>query len=190
VADILDESGPRKLQSGLRAMAAQRTHSAANTHWLPAGEYGNCRRRVTATVTSTGPATGTAAQDRPDSLLRFCAVQIIRQIDKMIVFPNGRFVPERRRCSVFDRSFLYGDGLFEVAAFMAARLSGGRNISTVSAGRGVSKNPGPVRKGDLRNRRCSSSNATGCRIPAAPDALARRGIAGIFARGADSPAWS
>jgi aminodeoxychorismate lyase len=33
----------------------------------------------------------------------------------MIVFLNGKFVPEdRARISVFDRGFLYGDGLFEV----------------------------------------------------------------------------
>jgi branched-chain amino acid aminotransferase len=32
----------------------------------------------------------------------------------MIVFLNGQFVPEdRATVSVFDRSFLYGDGLFE-----------------------------------------------------------------------------
>src|SRR5277367_698237 len=32
----------------------------------------------------------------------------------MIVFLNGRFVPEDRAVvSVFDRGFLYGDGLFE-----------------------------------------------------------------------------
>ena len=32
----------------------------------------------------------------------------------MIVFVNGQFVPEERAMvSVFDRSFLYGDGLFE-----------------------------------------------------------------------------
>ena len=32
----------------------------------------------------------------------------------MIVFLNGQFVPEEQAVvSVFDRSFLYGDGLFE-----------------------------------------------------------------------------
>src|SRR5262249_3309468 len=32
----------------------------------------------------------------------------------MIVFFNGQFVPEEQACvSVFDRGFLYGDGLFE-----------------------------------------------------------------------------
>ena len=32
----------------------------------------------------------------------------------MLVFLNGEFVPEERAViSVFDRSFLYGDGLFE-----------------------------------------------------------------------------
>src|SRR5262245_29607284 len=32
----------------------------------------------------------------------------------MLVFLNGKFVPEKKAVvSVFDRSFLYGDGLFE-----------------------------------------------------------------------------
>ena len=36
----------------------------------------------------------------------------------MIVFLNGKFVPEAQAVvSVFDRSFLYGDGLFEVVPF-------------------------------------------------------------------------
>ena len=40
----------------------------------------------------------------------------------MIVFLNGRFVPEEQALvSVFDRSFLYGDGLFETM-----RVFGGR----------------------------------------------------------------
>lgn len=40
----------------------------------------------------------------------------------MIVFINGQFVPEAQAVvSVFDRSFLYGDGLFETA-----RVHGGR----------------------------------------------------------------
>jgi len=40
----------------------------------------------------------------------------------MIVFLNGRFVPEEQAVvSVFDRAFLYGDGIFE-----ALRISNGR----------------------------------------------------------------
>ncbi len=40
----------------------------------------------------------------------------------MLVFLNGQFVPEERAViSVFDRSFLYGDGLFEVV-----RIGNGR----------------------------------------------------------------
>src|SRR5437762_1656915 len=40
----------------------------------------------------------------------------------MIVFLNGQFVPEDQAVvSVFDRSFLYGDGLFE-----AVRMSRGK----------------------------------------------------------------
>jgi aminodeoxychorismate lyase len=40
----------------------------------------------------------------------------------MIVFLNGQFVPEEQACvSIFDRGFLYGDGLFETL-----RVSNGR----------------------------------------------------------------
>src|SRR5262252_6228122 len=41
----------------------------------------------------------------------------------MIVCLNGRFVPEDRAVvSVFDRSFLYGDGLFESILVHGGRL--------------------------------------------------------------------
>jgi len=41
---------------------------------------------------------------------------------RMLVFLNGEFVPEERATvSIFDRSFLYGDGLFETM-----RVAGGR----------------------------------------------------------------
>lgn len=41
----------------------------------------------------------------------------------MIVFLNGRFVPEERAViSVFDRGFLYGDGLFEGVLVTGGRL--------------------------------------------------------------------
>src|ERR1051326_7582955 len=40
----------------------------------------------------------------------------------MLVFLNGKFVPEEQAVvSVFDRSFLYGDGLFETL-----RVAGGK----------------------------------------------------------------
>lgn len=36
----------------------------------------------------------------------------------MIVYINGRFVPEEQACvSIYDRGFLYGDGLFETIRF-------------------------------------------------------------------------
>src|SRR6185503_10796529 len=41
----------------------------------------------------------------------------------MIVFVNGEFVPEEKAVvSVFDRSFLYGDGLFETLRVCSGRL--------------------------------------------------------------------
>jgi aminodeoxychorismate lyase len=41
----------------------------------------------------------------------------------MIVFLNGQFVPEEQACvSVFDRGFLYGDGLFETLRVSNGRL--------------------------------------------------------------------
>ena len=40
----------------------------------------------------------------------------------MTVFLNGQFVPEAAATvSVFDRSFLYGDGLFETVRIYAGR---------------------------------------------------------------------
>jgi len=41
----------------------------------------------------------------------------------MIVFLNGQFVPEDQACvSIFDRGFLYGDGLFETLRVANGRL--------------------------------------------------------------------
>ena len=40
----------------------------------------------------------------------------------MLVFLNGQFVPEERAVvSVFDRCFLYGDGLFETIRICRGR---------------------------------------------------------------------
>src|SRR5688500_3529439 len=41
----------------------------------------------------------------------------------MIVFLNGEFVPEEQaRISIFDRGFLYGDGLFETLRVHRGRI--------------------------------------------------------------------
>jgi branched-chain amino acid aminotransferase len=43
--------------------------------------------------------------------------------EDMFVFLNGRFVPEKQAVvSVFDRSFLYGDGLFETMLVQRGRI--------------------------------------------------------------------
>src|SRR6266568_2936435 len=40
----------------------------------------------------------------------------------MLVFLNGQIIPEEHaKVSVFDRSFLYGDGLFEAIPFFGGR---------------------------------------------------------------------
>ena len=40
-----------------------------------------------------------------------------------IVFVNGEFVPyEEARISIMDRGFLFGDGIYEVAAVLGGRL--------------------------------------------------------------------
>ncbi|UCD57434.1 MAG: aminotransferase class IV, partial [Candidatus Hydrogenedentota bacterium] len=40
-----------------------------------------------------------------------------------VVFLNGRFVPEKEACvSVFDRGFLYGDGVFETMRSYGGRI--------------------------------------------------------------------
>src|SRR5438874_7180093 len=44
----------------------------------------------------------------------FCERAPIRYKKRVLVFLNGRFVPEKKAVvSVFDRAFLLGDGLFE-----------------------------------------------------------------------------
>jgi len=97
----------------------------------------------------------------------------------MIVF-SQRQVCSRNAAvvSVLDRSFLYGDGLFEVRAFMAARLSVAEHFDRFQRAR-RSKNPVPFGEGDLAQQALQLIERNGCGIPAAPDALARRGIAGI-----------
>lgn len=70
----------------------------------------------------------------------------------MIVFINGRFVPEAEATvSVFDRSFLYGDGLFETL-----RVSNGK----------------PFRWAQHLDRLERGAAFLGIRIPFAADALA------------------
>src|SRR5579871_5703507 len=48
------------------------------------------------------------------SFLRLCALRFFALKIRVLIFLNGRFVPaESAVVSVFDRGFLYGDGLFE-----------------------------------------------------------------------------
>ena len=69
----------------------------------------------------------------------------------MQVFLNGRFVPEAEAVvSVFDRSFLYGDGLFETMSVHAGR---------------------PFAWGEHLERLQCGADFLGLRVPFAPDAL-------------------
>ena len=43
-----------------------------------------------------------------------------------IVYVNGSYVPEEQaKVSVFDRAFLFGDGVYEVTAVLGGRLVDG-----------------------------------------------------------------
>jgi aminodeoxychorismate lyase len=69
----------------------------------------------------------------------------------MIVFLNGQFVPEAEaKVSVFDRSFLYGDGLFETV-----RICNGK----------------PFRWAAHLERLAQGAKFLGIKLPYAPDAL-------------------
>ena len=81
----------------------------------------------------------------------------------MIVFLNGKFVPEEQALvSVFDRSFLYGDGLFETmlvangAAFRwnqhLERLSNGARFLGISLPLGAGELQAAARELILQNR--------------------------------------
>jgi aminodeoxychorismate lyase len=51
---------------------------------------------------------------RNDKLLYLCALRLFALEIRVLIFLNGQFVPaERAVVSIFDRGFLYGDGLFE-----------------------------------------------------------------------------
>jgi aminodeoxychorismate lyase len=108
----------------------------------------------------------------------------------MIVFLNGRFVPEEHAVvSIFDRGFLYGDGLFETIRIFngtpfrwqqhVERLQRGAALLQISVPYGPEPLRGFVEKLIVENR--------------APDALLRltlsRGIGprGYSPKGADSP---
>jgi aminodeoxychorismate lyase len=51
---------------------------------------------------------------RNDKLLYLCALRLFALKIRVLIFLNGQIVPaERAVVSIFDRGFLYGDGLFE-----------------------------------------------------------------------------
>jgi branched-chain amino acid aminotransferase len=109
----------------------------------------------------------------------------------MIVFFNGRFVAEAQAVvSVFDRSFLYGDGLFEVM-----RVCGGKpfrwaeHFDRFQRGAAFLKIQVPFAEGDLRKQALQLIERNGM-----PESLLRItlsrgvGLRGYSPKGADSPA--
>ncbi len=109
----------------------------------------------------------------------------------MIVFLNGRFVAEAQAVvSVFDRSFLYGDGLFEVM-----RVCGGKpfrwaeHLDRFQRGAAFLKIQAPFAEGDLRKQALQLIERNGM-----PESLLRItlsrgvGLRGYSPKGADNPA--
>jgi branched-chain amino acid aminotransferase len=70
----------------------------------------------------------------------------------MIIFLNGQFVPEEEaRVSVFDRGFLYGDGLFEAVRVFAGRpFRWEQHIERLERGAGFLKIGLPISAAALR----------------------------------------
>jgi branched-chain amino acid aminotransferase len=108
----------------------------------------------------------------------------------MIVFLNGSFVPEEQAVvSVFDRSFLYGDGLFEtmlVANGIPFRWS--QHLERIERGAaflGIAFPFGPARLRDFAAKLVLENQMPGALLRLS---LSRGiGVRGYSPRGADSP---
>ena len=109
----------------------------------------------------------------------------------MIVFLNGRLVPETQAVvSVFDRSFLYGDGLFEVMRVCSGRpFRWAEHFDRFQRGAAFLKIQVPFAEGDLRKQALQLIERNGM-----PESLLRVtlsrgvGLRGYSPKGADSPA--
>ena len=106
----------------------------------------------------------------------------------MIVFVNGSFVPEEQATiSVFDRGWLYGDGLFETIL-----IRGGRPFRWADHLRRMREGAGLLRielpPGDLRGILAELVRGNQCEDGVARITLTRgRGLRGYSPRGADTP---
>ena len=108
----------------------------------------------------------------------------------MIVFLNGKFVPEEQAViSVFDRSFLYGDGLFEaMLIFNSKPFRWATHLKRFEFGAQFLKIPVPVTPDALRahvNELIAQNNATQALLRIT---LSRGvGLRGYSPKGADQP---
>jgi aminodeoxychorismate lyase len=108
----------------------------------------------------------------------------------MIVFVNGRFVPESQAVvSVFDRSFLYGDGLFEtMLVAKGAPFRWRQHWDRLERGAAFAGISLPFEEAELRKFAARLITENGM-----PNALMRLtlsrgvGVRGYSPRGADSP---
>jgi aminodeoxychorismate lyase len=108
----------------------------------------------------------------------------------MVVFLNGNFVPEQEAVvSVFDRSFCYGDGLFETMLVRHGKIfRWGLHFDRLNRGAGFLRIPVPFKSSELK--KAAEQLIADNRMP---DAVLRlhlsRGVGprGYSARGADKP---
>ncbi|MDB6065087.1 MAG: branched-chain amino acid aminotransferase [Pedosphaera sp.] len=109
----------------------------------------------------------------------------------MIVFFNGRFVPEAQAVvSIFDRSFLYGDGLFETLRVHQGKLfRWAEHMERFRRGAEFLKIQVPFQEGDLRKQALQLIERNEMREALLRMTLSRGvGVRGYSPKGANSPA--
>ena len=108
----------------------------------------------------------------------------------VLVFLNGRFVPQKRAVvSVFDRGFLYGDGLFEaVPIFNGRPFRWTQHMRRFQRGAKFLKITPPFSPGDLKKIAASLAAKNKMRCALLRITLSRGvGVRGYSPQGAESP---
>lgn len=108
----------------------------------------------------------------------------------MIVYLNGRFVPEEHACvSIYDRGFLYGDGLFEtIRLYGGAPFLWNEHMARLEHGCSAMRLRPPMTRAELRCVLSTLLHSNGLANAIARIALTRgTGQRGYSPRGADHP---